>query len=586
VGDSATVGKQDAETTPSMYGPTADGTVPAADDDPGRIGLDPTRVLPRRIAWWARREPDRPFLVEVTGRTATYGETLDGVRRWCAELAARGVRRGDRVVSLLPSCVDAHLVWLAASCLGAYEVPVNPELRGEFLRHVLTDAGAVLCVARPATAHLPALAGVELATLVVGPAGLPPGDLADLADLADPAEPYPADADASSSPTDAAARLPAPADPSCVIYTSGSTSMPKGVIVTWGQMSAVIGRIPRSWLSETDAVYSYLPMFHVTGRTPLVVMSDVGGRVVLRERFSVSAFWDDVRAFRVTSTTAHVSLLLAAPERPDDRDNPMRVVFGGHSADQNRRFAERFDLDVLDAYGSTEAGFPILLRRPRDASRRWCGWVRRGYTARIVDEQRVEVPDGTVGELEIRPPAPELIAAGYLGLPAKTAEVFVDGWYRTGDALVRHPDGCFEFIDRIRDTIRRLGENISASAMEEVVVTDPDITDCAVIGVPDEILGQAVLLAVEPRPGIVLDAEAVARRLVDILPRHMHPAFVDVWDALPRTPNNKVRKPDVLAGHESGEGPSARWTAAARHAGPRPVDPAQHDRGAGPEAAA
>lgn len=124
-------------------------------------------------------------------------------------------------------------------------------------------------------------------------------------------------------------QFPAPADPSCVIYTSGTTGVPKGVVISWAQMAASIGRIPRSWLSERDCVYDCHPMFHMTGRTPLLVMSDVGGRVVLRERFSASAFLDDFRAEGCTSTTAYVPLVLATPERDDDADNPLRVVWGG-----------------------------------------------------------------------------------------------------------------------------------------------------------------------------------------------------------------------------------------------------------------
>src|SRR5690606_35866607 len=103
---------------------------------------------------------------------------------------------------------------------------------------------------------------------------------------------------------------------------------------------------------------------HVTGRTPLLSMTDVGGRVVLRERFSASAFLDDVRAFGCTSTTAYVPLVLATPEHPDDAENPLRVVFGGHNLRLGLRFARRFDVQVLDAYGSTEIGFPLVQRSP------------------------------------------------------------------------------------------------------------------------------------------------------------------------------------------------------------------------------
>src|SRR5262249_33481082 len=153
---------------------------------------------------------------------------------------------------------------------------VNPELRGEFLAHVLTDAAARLALVRPE--FEPLISGSGCAIPVVPAergAGLPPNPAV-------------------------LAGYPAIADPACVIYPSGTTGPAKGVVLSWAQFTANIGRIPRSWLSGDDAVYCANPMFHVTGRSPVVVMADVGGRVVLHERFSASAFLSDVRAFGCT----------------------------------------------------------------------------------------------------------------------------------------------------------------------------------------------------------------------------------------------------------------------------------------------
>lgn len=500
------------------------GDVPAHDDDPSTLGLDPALVLPRRVARWAAADPDRPFLVEVTGTTLTYGQTWDAVRRWCTWLTTLGVRRGDRVVSMMPASTDATVLWLALSCLGALDVPVNPELRGTFLAHALSDPGASLCVVRPEFAGTVANSGVEL-------------DIHPVERGADPA--------AGCAPAELTA-LPAPEDPSCVIYTSGTTGAAKGVVQSWAQFSATIGRIPRSTFTRDDAVYCCHPMFHVTGRTPLISMADVGGRVVLREKFSASAFLGDVRAHGCTSTTVYAALLLATPERPDDAENPLRVVLGSVGAATARKFAKRFGVEVIEAYGSTEAGFPMVLRTPpEDTSRHWCGRLRRGYQARVTGEDGNEVPDGTGGELWIKPPARPLMMLGYLHRPDATAEAVRDGWYRTGDAVIRHPDGNYEFVDRLRDVIRRHGENISASAVETVVNEDPAVEMCAVIGVPDSLSGHEVLLVAVPgedgcRP------EELWERLTTQLPKHALPGYVVLWPDLPRTPTNKVRKAGLL----------------------------------------
>jgi crotonobetaine/carnitine-CoA ligase len=494
------------------------------DDDAGTLALDPALVLPRRVARWADAEPGRPFLTEVTGRRATYGETWAAVRRWMSWLGELGVQRGDRVVSMVPASIDAVVLWLAAGCLGALEVPVDPALRGVFLRHVLADSGARVCLVRPEHADLLAGAGVDGLDVVVVDRDRSPAD--------------------DARPADAVA-FPPPVDASCVIYTSGTTGMPKGVVISWAQMSASIGRIPRAWLSGEDCVYDCHPMFHVTGRTPLLSMSDVGGRVVLRERFSASAFLDDVRAGACTSTTAYVPLILATPERDDDRDNPLRLAWGGHNLRLSRRFAERFGLHVLEAYGSTEIGFPLVQRTPvPDLEHRWIGVPRPGYTLRVVGPNGTDVADGEAGELWVRPPARELMLLEYLNQPEATAQATAGGWYRTGDAVVRHPDGRFVFVDRLKDTIRRHGENISSAAVESVIAADPAVAECAVLGVPDPLAGQQVAVVLVPSAA-GCDPAALHERLRDQLPRHALPEYVLVVDALPRTPTNKVRKSEL-----------------------------------------
>jgi crotonobetaine/carnitine-CoA ligase len=345
-------------------------------------------------------------------------------------------------------------------------------------------------------------------------------------------------------------RWPDPADVSCVIYTSGTTGPAKGVLLSWAQLASTIGRIPRSFFSATDAAFAFNPMFHVTGRSPLLSMTDVGGRVVLRERFSATNFFDDVRAHGVTTATVQPALVLATPERADDRDNPLRVVFGSHNPALSRRFADRFDVHVIDAYGSTEVGFPIVRRWQCDETERSCGRLRRGYAARLVDAKGSEVPDGTTGELWIRPPARPLVMLSYLNHPKATAAAFSGDWYRTGDALIRRADGSFEFVDRLRDTIRRLGENISALEIENVVATNEQVEACAALPVPDPVTGHEILLVVLAAGDEVIDPAELFDWLTERLPRFMLPAYVTIVEKLPRTPTGKVQKTGLLAAQD------------------------------------
>jgi carnitine-CoA ligase len=500
----------------------------AEDDDAISIALDPEWVLPRRIAWWAERDPERPFLQEVTGRSVSYAEVVDGIRRWASVLRKHGIVPGDRVLSMMPPSIDGYLLWMAASCIGACEVPINPDLRGPFLEHALTDARARICFGRPEFVSVAESAGIEGLDVVAVERDHPPTIDAVPGDI----------------------EWPAPEAASCVIYTSGTTGPAKGVIVSWAQMTATIGRLPRTWFSSSDAVYCAHAMFHVTGRSPLPSMADVGGRVVMREKFSVTHFWDDIRRFGCTSTTAFAPMLLALPEAEDDQDNPLRVCFGGHDGRQRRRFSERFDVHLVEFYGSTEAGFPIGLRWHRDEAdqRKDIGWLRRGYEARVVDEKGADLAAGLAGELWIKPPARNLMMLGYLGRPEQTEKALGDGWYRTGDAVIRHEDESFEFVDRIKDTIRRKGENISSSALEAAVITDSEVQDCAAIGIRDKASGQEVLLAIVAVDGSEIDLPALYDRLTELLPRYMHPAYlIAIDDAdVPRTPTNKIQKNRLL----------------------------------------
>jgi crotonobetaine/carnitine-CoA ligase len=497
-----------------------------ADDDPGGVGTDPALVAPRLLASRARESPDHPFLTDVGGVRVTYREALDRVLRWCHLLRDVGVRDADRLASLLPASVDATCAWFACGLSRIVEVPVNPELRGESLRHVLTDAGVRTCLIRPEQREVLAeCQGLGLNVVVVDREGTL----------------------IAHRPVQAVDDFPTPKDVACVIYTSGTTGPSKGVVVTWAQLSGIIGRLPRSWFGPSDVAYAPWPMFHVTGRSPVIVMLDAGGQVVLRERFSLTDFWDDVCAHGVTYTTVApvVRLLLDAPG-PRPGEHSLRVVFGGSDARASVEFKDRFGVRVCTSYGSTEIGFPIVNRDCTAATAHVAGWPRRGYLVRAVDAGGNDVDHGEIGELLVRPPVRELMLREYLGQSELTARALAGGWYHTGDAVRLFDDGSVQFVDRMRDTIRRFGENISSVAVESVVAAREEILECAVVGVPSRAAGQDVFLVVVPAPA-GLDLAALFDALRDELPRHALPAYIAITDELPKTPNGKARKADLGA---------------------------------------
>jgi len=503
---------------------------PADDIDPSTLVLDPSLVLPTRALDWAARQPDRLFMTDVGGRSVTYGQFADELGRWCALLRSLGVQRGDLVGCMIPASIDAQLVWMAASCVGACEVPVSHELRGESLRHVLTDAGIRLCLARPELVDLVTSSGVDALDVV----------------------PVERDGSITDGIEPIAPELPGPGDLSCVIYTSGTTGPSKGVMIPWGQLTGVLGRVPRSWFRPTDVSYAPWPTFHITGRSPVVTMLDCGGQLVFREKFSLSDFWDDLERYQVTTTTigSVTRLVLGLPPSPRDRQHALRFVMCALQDQSALAFSERYGVPTIGSYGSTEIGFPVVHRHLTADTVGLTGWPRPGYEVKLTDADGVEVPDGEQGELWVRPPHSLLRLAGYLNRPDLTERAVVDGWYRTGDGFVRNGDGSLQFKDRLNDTIRRFFENISSTAVESVVTADAEVLECAAVGVPNEICGAEVMLVLVAAPGSPADPMALYERLQDQLPRHARPAFIAYVDGFDKTPNGKIRK-NGLAIHQA-----------------------------------
>jgi crotonobetaine/carnitine-CoA ligase len=323
------------------------------------------------------------------------------------------------------------------------------------------------------------------------------------------------------------------------------------VVVPWAQLSSTIGRIPRSSLDGDDAVYAPWPMFHVTGRTPLPSMADVGGRVVLRTHPAVSGFWPDIVAHGCTSTTfGALGALLAGADAPPAH----RLVwaFMAPRGELSLRIQQKFGVRVLANYGSTEVGFPILNRHLDPSTADVSGWPRPGYLVRVVRDGR-DVADGEAGELWIGAQDRRVMFSGYLGA---ARDVLEDGWFRTGDLVTRRHDGGVVFVDRLRDVIRRFGENISSLAVESVVSTDPEVSGCAALASPSEVCGEEVLLVVSPAS---VDPAALFARLAERLPRYALPAYIAVLPDLPRTPTGKVAKYELEV-DEAWETPAALGT--------------------------
>jgi crotonobetaine/carnitine-CoA ligase len=237
-----------------------------------------------------------------------------------------------------------------------------------------------------------------------------------------------------------------------------------------------------------------------------------------------------------------VPILLSRPAARDERAHATRVALApgvpGHFLAQ---FTERTGIVLLDGYGSTETNF-VIGTRLGEHKPGTMGRVVEGFAARVVDEDDNAVPDGTAGELTLRAEAPFAFATGYFGTPDKTVEAWRNLWFHTGDRVVREADGYFRFVDRLKDAIRRRGENISSFEVEQVLLSHPEIATAAAYPVRSELAEDEVMVAVVRRPGSVLDEAGLIAFCAPRMPYFAVPRYVEFVDALPVTENGKIQK--------------------------------------------
>jgi crotonobetaine/carnitine-CoA ligase len=244
------------------------------------------------------------------------------------------------------------------------------------------------------------------------------------------------------------------------------------------------------------------------------------------------------------------SLLLAQPEKPDDADNPLRGVIMAPLIPDLERFKRRFGVRVCTAYGMTEIAYPFASGWNL-VNATSCGRLRRGppgYEVRVVDAEDREVGCDRIGELIVRTAEPHIITPGYFGMPEKSAEIWRGGWFHTGDGFRHDADGNFYFADRIKDAIRRRGENISSFEVEAGVNEHPAVLESAAIGVPSEHSEDEVKVIVVLRPGAALEPKDLIAFLAPRMPRFMIPRYVEIADALPKTDaTQRTRKHELRA---------------------------------------
>jgi crotonobetaine/carnitine-CoA ligase len=348
---------------------------------------------------------------------------------------------------------------------------------------------------------------------------------------------------------------PEPWDTSCMIFTSGTTGPSKGVLVPWGEMYCMATiTYDVAVFDETDAFFCPWPTCHIGGRFPPYTMALAGGSVVFKRRFSLSTWLEEVRSSGCTATNMMELMSSQVRDWPDGsfgRPHPIRHVFGPIIPDI-AGFIRDFGLESYrSGFGMTEMSM-VIMDQGRPGRGQMVGKLHEGfpgYEMRIVDEHDRPVPTGEVGELIVRSREPWTMNTGYFGMPAETAAAWRNGWFHSGDAMRVDADGNCQFIDRMKDCIRRRAENISSFEVEAYVAEHPEVAEAAAVAGPSEIVGdEEVRVFVVRRPGSTLEAAELVDFLVPRMPRFMVPRYVQFVDELPRTAATaKIRKAELRA---------------------------------------
>ncbi len=501
-------------------------------------------LLERRAA----ENPDKIFARFADGRCWTYRETRDVARRAALGFERLGVKQGDRVLSWLPNGPEALRVWFGLNYLGAVYVPINLAYRGKLLEHVVENADARLMVVH---AELyPRLEAIRRARLgdavVVGAAVEPFPGLA----LHPETALAPADAEVPSP----LAREIAPWDMQTIIYTSGTTGPSKGVMSSYLQLYSM-GAEPFHFIGADDRFMVNLPLFHVGGTVAVYSMLAKGGSIAVVDAFDTASFWPTVRESGTTTVVllgVMAGFLTKQPPGPRDRDHTLRSAIMVPLCEDAEVFSRRFGCDIYTVFNMTEISTPLVSdRNPSPLGT--CGKPRLGVEARVVDENDCEVAPGGVGELILRTDRPWAMNHGYFRNPEATARAWRNGWFHTGDAFRIDAEGNYFFVDRMKDAIRRRGENISSFEVETEVCAHPAVKEAAAVAVPSEDAEDEVLIAVSLAEGMKLDPAELIEFLIPRMAHFMVPRFVRIVAQLPKTPTQKVQKHLIRAEGVTGD---------------------------------
>jgi crotonobetaine/carnitine-CoA ligase len=489
------------------------------------------RTIGRILADKARTVGDRPFLT-FGGERWTYADTHHLTSSYAEGFRRLGIARGDHVALMLPNRLELLWAIWGLGKLGAVAVPINTAAKGDLLTYLLDQSDSVLLCAEDgyrdrvdaAAAAVPALREVIGPERLAGFANLPSDDPPEMAQVG-------------------------PSDPHLIMYTSGTTGPSKGVVCPHSQGHAVgMQMASLSGYRPADVLYTCLPVFHANALWFTIYAALwADASVALSPGFSARRFWDEIRESGATvfnALGAMANIIWQQPPSPLDREHRVRsAMMVPNSRELADGFAQRYGIRVTSVYAMTE-NCAVTVFGPDDPAEKAssAGRVRDYMSVQIVDDGRRPLPAGEVGEICIRPNERGSIMLGYYEMPAATVAASRDLWFHTGDRGHLDAEGYLFFADRKKEAIRRRGENISAYEVETVLCRHPDVVEAAAVPVPSALGEDEVMAYLVTAEGAEIDFAELIAFCADQMAYFMVPRYLDIVDALPKTPSEKIEK--------------------------------------------
>lgn len=477
-----------------------------------------------------REAPGRAALQMVDGPAWSWGRLGAEVGSIQAGLRSLGLRPGDHVALLCDNSLRMAAALCAIVGAGLVAVPLNTALVGPGLAAVLSHCDARLLIADPAGLERCLALGVIDAQRCVS--------------TEEGSSSWARLFGARADPVAAGAG----ADAAVIIYTSGTTGDAKGAVVSHAALLAGAAGAAGVMLEATpdSVIHSCLPLFHCAaqqlGLWPALLS---GACLALAPRFSAGTFWEELHRCGATAflfVGPITSILWQAPAAPADRLQPPRIAVGGGPRLAWREFEERFNVRFVECYGMTETFGGCVSHRPGRGRAGTVGKTLEHVELGVFDEQGRPAPAGQVGQIAIRQRLPDVLFSGYYKRPDLTAAAFRRGWFQTGDLGAVDADGFLAYHSRMRDIIRRRGENVSALAVEEAGVACAGIAECGCVGVPSD-LGEEDILAVFVRqPGAAPAFEDLLEQLRSRLPEFAVPRYLAFAPDLPKTVTGRLQR--------------------------------------------